>query len=75
MEQRSKENFLNERREHLSKTDKGSYYNQSDWLEEYGNSGLYYSRGFDKTYFISDSISDASIEEELQSSDEDYDGG
>ena len=78
MEQRSEENFSNERREHLSKTDKGSYYNQSDWLEEYGNSGLYYSRGFDETYvngFISDSISDASDEEELQSSDEDYKGG
>ena len=27
-------NFSNERREHLSETDKGSYYNQSEWLKE-----------------------------------------
>ena len=47
-----KVNFSNERREHLSETDKGSYYNQSQWLKEYGNSGLYYSRTFDKIYLV-----------------------
>ena len=53
--------FLNEKREHLSETDKGSYYDQSEWLEEYENSGLYYSRALDKTYvngFTSENISD-----------------
>ena len=70
--------FSNVRREHLSETDKGSYCNQSERLEEYGNSGLSYSRTFDKTYtngFTSDNISDTSDEVELQSSDEDYEGG
>ena len=45
-------NFSNKRREHLSEKDKGSYYNQSEWLEEYGNSGLYYSRTFDEIYLV-----------------------
>ena len=70
--------FSNEIREHLSKADKGSYYNQSEWLEEYRNSGLYYSRAFDETYVncvTSDNNSDTSDEKELQPSDEDYEGG
>ena len=44
----ARKNFPNERRKHLS--DKGSYYNQSEWLEEYENSGLYYTRIFDETH-------------------------
>ena len=51
---------------------------QGEWLKEYGNSGLYYSRTFDETYangFTSDNISDTSDEVELQSSDEDYERG
>ena len=46
---------------------------QGEWLKEYGNSGLYYSRTFDETYangFTSDNISDTSDEVKLQSSDE-----
>ena len=35
-----RKNFSNERREHLFETDKGSYYNQSEWLEEHENSDL-----------------------------------
>ena len=31
---RARKNFLNERTKHLSETDKGSYYNQSEWLKE-----------------------------------------
>ena len=72
VEQRNEERCF--KREHLSETDKGSYYNQSEWLEEYENSGWHYSRAFDETYvngFISDNISDTSDEEELQSSDKD----
>ena len=30
----ARKNFSNEKREHLSETDKGSYYNQSEWMEE-----------------------------------------
>ena len=30
----ARKNFSNERRERPSETDKGSYYNQSEWLEE-----------------------------------------
>ena len=38
----SRKNFSNERREHLSETDKGSYHNQGEWLEVYESSGLYF---------------------------------
>ena len=37
----ARKNFSSERREHLSETEKGPSYNQSEWLEEYENSGLY----------------------------------
>ena len=35
----SRKNFSNERREHLSETDKGSYHNQGEWPEVYESSG------------------------------------
>ena len=74
-----RKNLSNERREHLSESVKRSYYNQSEWLEAYKNSEMYYTRAFDETYvsgFTSENIRDTSDEEELlQSSDEDYEGG
>ena len=73
----ARKNISIERREHLSTSVKGSYYNQSEWLEQYVNSEMYYSRAFDKTYvrgFRSENMSDISDEEKLRSSDEDYEG-
>ena len=55
-----------------------SSYNQSEWLEEYKNSGLYYSRAFDETSvngFTPNNVNDTFDEEELRSSDKDYKGG
>ena len=78
---RAKKNFSNEKRENLSDVwiNKGLYYNQCKWVEEYENSGLSYSEALDENLvkdFPLDYIRDASDKEGLQSSsNKDYKGG